>query len=112
MKDNWPYHLCFETLSNEMRLQILKRLQDHPYSVSDLCKELNEEQSKVSHSLAMLRTCNYVQVAQEGKKHIYSLTPAVREGLKVEKEHATIFDVIDRHVMSCCSSECKKMQSH
>ena len=112
MNQNTPYHLCFETLSNELRIQILKRLQDRAYSVSELCKELNEEQSKVSHSLSMLRTCNYVEVKQDGKKHIYSLKLAAVQGLKVQGSESTVFDIIDRHVATCCNFECKKLQSH
>ncbi len=111
MKENWPYHLCFETLSNDLRLRILKRLREHPYSVSELCKDLKEEQSKVSHSLSMLRLCNYVQVSQEGKRRVYSINPMAAEGLKTSS-NATVFDIIDQHVMSCCNFECKKLQSH
>lgn len=107
--NSWPYHLCFETLSSELRLQILKRLQERSYSVSELCSELHAEQSKVSHSLSMLRTCNYVEVKQDGKKRIYSLNPLVKDGLHASKPGANLFDLVDSHVAHCCNFECKKL---
>ncbi len=112
MTDAWPYHLCFETLSNDLRLQILQRLKERSYSVSELCEALSAEQSKVSHSLAMLRLCNYVDVESKGKNRIYSLNPVVREGLKLEENHANIFHLVDAHIAKCCHFECKKLTVH
>ncbi|MFH0954657.1 MAG: winged helix-turn-helix domain-containing protein [Candidatus Micrarchaeota archaeon] len=108
MNKNTPYRLCFETLSNDLRLQILRRLKKSPCSVSELCKETGEEQSKISHSLSTLRTCNYVRVSQDGKKRIYSLHPSLAKGLKGKKSNATIFDWVDLHKTSCCNLKCKK----
>ena len=62
-----PYKLCFETLANDLRLQILHELQLGPKSVSELAQALKAEQSRVSHSLEMLRACSYVGAERQGK---------------------------------------------
>ena len=62
-----PYHLCFETLANELRIEILRLLIEKPCSVQELSQKLDAEQSRVSHALKMLRTCSFVVVEKRGK---------------------------------------------
>ena len=42
-------------------------------SVTEICNELKEEQSKISHALTSLYSCNIVESRQDGKNKIYSL---------------------------------------
>ncbi|MHA1970468.1 MAG: ArsR/SmtB family transcription factor, partial [Candidatus Thorarchaeota archaeon] len=43
--------LFFKGLANETRLSLLRTLNKRPMSVSELCTELDYEQSRVSHNL-------------------------------------------------------------
>jgi len=63
----------FENFSNKTRIKIIETLLKKPKSVTEICKDINEEQSKVSHNLKKLAECNFVDAKQEGKKRIYSL---------------------------------------
>ena len=105
MKERPPYHRCFETLSSDLRLKILRELERGPQSVSDLADSLGVEQSRLSHSLSMLRTCHYVDVKTEGKKRIYSLDGRTRSSGPV----SDVWKAIDRHHRVCCNSICRKM---
>ena len=45
------YNVFFETIANKTRIQILETLEKSAMSVSEICKKLNQEQSKISHNL-------------------------------------------------------------
>ncbi len=64
------YHIFFRTVSNRIRVNVILSLAKSKKSVTELCKELNVEQSKLSHALRALRTCNIVKVKTAGKKRI------------------------------------------
>jgi DNA-binding transcriptional ArsR family regulator len=98
------YDLCFETLSNGLRIKILKSLSENPRTVSELAQELGVEQSRLSHSLSMLRECNYVNVKKEGKQRVYSLKDEI-----LEKKEGNLFEVIDAHVSEFCET-CGKIK--
>ena len=103
-----PYNLCFETFANELRVEIIQALMKKSMNVNELAEELKTEQSRLSHSLQMLRTCSYVEVTQKGKEHIYSLVPEVKNGLEFPSEKANIFQIVHRHAHTMCASGCKK----
>ena len=104
-----PYHLCFDTLANELRIDIIRALTKKSMSVQEIVKTLGVEQSKVSHSLQMLRTCSYVNVEQKGKERIYSLIDELKKGISSRKnQDAGIFSFIDEHANSYCSEGCRK----
>ncbi|MEM4755741.1 MAG: metalloregulator ArsR/SmtB family transcription factor [Candidatus Woesearchaeota archaeon] len=66
------YHLFFEKLGNELRLQILLLLYEHgPLPVTTIAKHLCQEQSKISHALAELSQCNLVFAEKKGRLHYY-----------------------------------------
>jgi len=88
-----PYHLCFEVLGNPLRIEIIKLLKEKPKSVGDLAKSLGEEQSKVSHSLAALKRCKFVESKRSGKKAIYSL----RQTFLKKLEGKDIFEALESH---------------
>ena len=77
-----PYHRCFETLANELRLDIVKALSKKEMCVTDLAEKLGVERSRVSHSLSLLKRCTIAHSKQEGKKQIYYLDSRLVKMLK------------------------------
>jgi len=91
--DSIPYHACFEVLGNPLRISIIQLLKAKPRSVSELVEQLGEEQSKVSHSLAVLKKCSFVEAKRKGKQIIYSL----RETFLKEIKEGDIFSAMKKH---------------
>ncbi len=89
------YHVFFSRLSNPLRIDIISSLEKKPKSVNQLCKELNVEQSKISHALKELRSCNIIKFEQKGKQRMYNLNETI----------IPILRLIECHGKSCCS-EC------
>ena len=81
------YHIFFSKLSNKLRIDIISSLEKKSKSVSGLSKELDIEQSKLSHALKELRECNIVNVKQKGKQRIYSLSKTIIPILKLISCH-------------------------
>ncbi|MBI4052906.1 MAG: winged helix-turn-helix transcriptional regulator [Candidatus Diapherotrites archaeon] len=101
-----PYSHCLETLGNELRLQIIRELGERPKSVQVLCKNLNVEQSRLSHSLQILKRCNFVEVKPDGKQRIYSLKSDLLTGYKEGKKD--LFELLDSHIKDFCGNDCKQ----
>jgi len=78
----------FKTLCNETRLSIILCLKKNPKNVSAIMKELEMEQSRVSHNLQCLEKNGFVRVRKDGKQRIYSLNKDTIEPiLKDVKKH-------------------------
>jgi len=92
------YHIFFSNLANPLRVNIISCLKEKNQSVSDLGKKLKSEQSKLSHALANLRSCNIVYVKKKGKERIYSLN---------KKTILPILNLIDKHAKLNCKGNCK-----
>jgi DNA-binding transcriptional ArsR family regulator len=92
MKCN-AYHVFFQNLANPLKTQIVQELKKKPMSVSELMKEINTEQSKLSHALMNLRKCHIVNAKQIGKQRIYSLN---------KKTIVPILKIIDKHKTNFC----------
>lgn len=92
------YHLFFSNLANELRMDIILALRGSPLGVSEIAEKLNQEQSKVSHALTSLKSCNVVEAERDGKKMIYSLN---------KKTINPILDLIDAHAKTFCKGNCK-----
>ena len=86
MKPN-TYHVFFSKLSNKFRIDIVTSLEENPKSVMELSKELDVEQSKLSHALSELKECNIVNFEQKGKQRIYSLSRTIIPILRLIKCH-------------------------
>ena len=93
------YQLFFKAFSNKTRFEIIKLLRKKPKSVTELCKELKFEQSRVSHNLKCLEACGFVSSKWDKKNKIYFL----------DKEHIIpILNNVDRHIkvynkrLECC----------
>lgn len=67
------YMVFFKTLCNETRLNIILCLEKSPKHVSQIIKETNMEQSRVSHNLQCLVKNGFVTVEQKGKQRVYTL---------------------------------------
>ncbi|HNW05889.1 MAG TPA: metalloregulator ArsR/SmtB family transcription factor [archaeon] len=94
----------FSVLSNELRWKIVKSLYKKEMTVSQICQALEEEQSKVSHSLRALLDCNFVFSKRQGKNIIYSLNrKTIRPLIKIVNIHAK-----DYCKTKCCKKEAKK----
>jgi DNA-binding transcriptional ArsR family regulator len=98
MKCN-SYEKFFETFGNKTRIKIIGLLKNKESSVNDICLNLNEEQSKISHNLKILARCNIVNVKKEGKKRIYSLN---------KETILPILNFVDIHVKKNCCKKCIK----
>ncbi|MBN2067300.1 MAG: winged helix-turn-helix transcriptional regulator [Candidatus Diapherotrites archaeon] len=104
--DSTPFHLCFEVLGNPLRIKAIQSLRKSPKSVGQLVKETGEEQSKVSHSLAALRKCQFIEGKRQGKKMVYSL----RKQFLNKIEECDIFTALEKHYADhgckCWKCEC------
>ena len=83
------YKLFFKALSNTTRFKIVQLLRKRPKNVSQICRELNFEQSRVSHNLKALVACGFIHYKWDGKNKIYSL----------DKQYIVpILENIDKHI--------------
>lgn len=83
------YRLFFKAFSNRTRFEIIKLLRNKPRSVTEICKELSFEQSRVSHNLKCLEACGFVSFIWNGKNKIYFLN---------KKHIIPILNNIDKHI--------------
>jgi len=93
------YETFFLNFANKTKLDIILTLKDKSLSVTELVNKLNQEQSKISHSLKKLESCNILKVEQKGKQRIYSLN------------HQTVIPIlklVEQHVKSHCVGGCCK----
>ncbi len=82
-------YMFFSTLSNPTRLAILELLREGSKNVTDMAKELNQEQSMISHNLQPLEKCGFVFKERRRKERIYSLNKETMEPLfKIFTYHA------------------------
>jgi DNA-binding transcriptional ArsR family regulator len=68
--NNKTYHIFFSKLASPLKIEIIALLKKNEkgLSVSEITKTMWIEQSKLSHALADLRSCNLVTVKQKGKQ--------------------------------------------
>lgn len=107
-----PYHLCFETLANDLRVRIMDGLSRKPMTVGEIARLVNAERSTVSHSLQVLRDCSYVYSQKQGKEMTYFLAPRVLEDLNsTQVQGSGLFRFMDAHIEKFCNNECKKIKN-
>jgi DNA-binding transcriptional ArsR family regulator len=95
----FSYYSFFETIANSTRMKIIESLMKGDKSVNEICDEVKEEQSKISHSLRKLMECNFLEVQRQGKKRVYSLN---------KETVVPILQLVDKHVSKFCNKECLK----
>ena len=88
-----PSYIFFKRLSNPLRIRIIDSLVKKPKTVTDLSKDLNVEQSKLSHALQCLYCCSIVHRKKKGKNIIYSLN---------KETILPIFKLIQKHEKKFC----------
>jgi len=94
------YAIFFRNLANPLKLKIISILAEKPMNVNDITRELNAEQSKVSHALALLRCCSIVTAKKVGKERIYSLN---------KETILPMLKLIDKHENKYCD-KCKALK--
>lgn len=92
-----PYKLFFGTLANNQRLEIVNLLRKGLKNVTQICRELNFNQTTVSHNLAILKKCSFVFVKKNGKERLYSIN------MKTIKP---LMELIDDHTEEFCKYLC------
>ena len=100
--DSHDVSLCFETLANELRVQILKLLEENPMNVTEMTEKLGVERTRVSHSLEMLRNCKLVSMTKQGKEHIYAINTASPFFSKEQK--GGLFSLMHEHKGKSCGN--------
>ncbi|HZW56121.1 MAG TPA: metalloregulator ArsR/SmtB family transcription factor [Nitrososphaerales archaeon] len=83
------YVLVFKVLSNQVRLKLIEALRDGERDVGQLCSDIKEEQTRVSHELKCLTVCGFANYRRDGKRIIYSLN---------SKTVIPILDAASKHV--------------
>jgi DNA-binding transcriptional ArsR family regulator len=98
------YNIFFGNLANPLKIGIILSLREETKNVSEIVKDLNVEQSKISHALHSLKACNIVTMKQRGKERVYSLNQdTIVPMLNLIDKHATI------HCQNkSCMKECEK----
>jgi len=91
------YHIFFRNLANPLKVKIITELKKKSLTVTELTEILKEEQSKISHALANLKSCNIVKSLSKGKQRIYSLN---------KETIIPILEIIDQHKKSYCPVGC------
>jgi ArsR family transcriptional regulator, zinc-responsive transcriptional repressor len=93
------YENFFINFANKNRLKIILCLKEKSMNVSEIVKEIEEEQSAVSHNLKILSDCKIVKNERKGKEKIYSLN---------EKTVLPLLEIVDKHVEANCKEKCSK----
>jgi ArsR family transcriptional regulator, zinc-responsive transcriptional repressor len=91
------YHIFFTNLANPLKMDIILSLREKEKNVGEIVKDLNFEQSKISHALASLKRCNIVKSKHDGKQRIYSLN---------KDTILPMLNMIDKHAMTHCGKKC------
>lgn len=91
--------MFFEAISSKIRMEILCLLREKPMSVTEICRALSEEQSKVSHNLKKMAECRVIEARKHGKLRIYSLN---------KQTIIPILDLVEKHVRQFCKGNCQK----
>ncbi len=91
------YHIFFFFFSNPLKIGIILELRKGDKNVTELVKELDVEQSKISHALTSLKNCNIVKVKTKGKERVYSLN---------KDSIVPMLNLIDKHAACYCKNKC------
>ncbi|PIN90290.1 hypothetical protein COU57_03890 [Candidatus Pacearchaeota archaeon CG10_big_fil_rev_8_21_14_0_10_32_14] len=93
------YKIFFGTLVSGSRLKIINLLRNGKRNVSEIMEELDMDQTCVSHDLARLKQCGFVNMEIDGKYRNYTLN---NETIK------PLMDIIDKHMSGNCVHILKK----
>lgn len=85
------YREFFRALGNQTRFAIVQLLREKPHYVGEIVEELRMEQSRVSHNLACLLNCGFVEWEWQGKNKVYRLNSDLLPILSGIEKHLTRF---------------------
>ncbi|MEK6792375.1 MAG: metalloregulator ArsR/SmtB family transcription factor [Nanoarchaeota archaeon] len=94
------YKIFFGTLVSEPRLKIINLLINGKKNVSEIMKEMDMNQTTVSHDLARLKQCGFVNFEIDKKYRYYSLN---METIK------PLMNLIEKHMSKYCIHILKSM---
>lgn len=90
------YREFFRALSNQTRFSIVQLLRSRPHYVNEMVEKLGIEQSRVSHNLACLLNCGFVEWDWNGKNKVYRLNSDLQPILSgIEKHLAKYAPALD-----------------
>ena len=87
------YKIFLGTLVSEPRLKIINFLRHGRKNVSEIIGKLKVDQTSVSHDLARLKKCGFVQVEVDGKFRYYKLN---------EETIKPLMETIEKHMSKHC----------
>ena len=88
------YKIFFGTLVSSPRIRIINLLRKGRKNVSQIVNELGMDQTAVSHDLARLKKCGFVNVEVDRKYRYYRLNEAtIRPLMELIDEHMSQFCV-------------------
>ena len=103
-KENYEaYKIFFGTLVSESRLKIISLLKKGRKNVSEIVKELKTDQTSVSHDLARLKRCGFVNVEIDRKFRYYNLN---------EQTIKPLIELIDKHMLEYCIHILRVIKTH
>ena len=86
------YELFFETLSNKTRLRIIDFLmKSGPRRATDIARQMELNQTTVSHNLRRLERCGFVVAEKNGKERIYGISKDAKPLLNLLERHTERF---------------------
>jgi len=78
----------FKIFGDSTRIRILYDLFDRDKNVTEICEDLEMNQSAVSHQLKILKTSKLITARREGKAMVYALADEhVKTIIAMGKEH-------------------------
>jgi ArsR family transcriptional regulator len=95
--NKYSYHIFFTNLANPLKIGVILILRKGEKNVGEISKEMKVEQSKISHALHSLKSCNIVNMKQKGKERIYSLN---------KDTILPMLELIDKHSLIHCKGRC------
>jgi DNA-binding transcriptional ArsR family regulator len=81
------YREFFRALSNQTRFSIVQLLRGKPHYVNEMVEKLGIEQSRISHNLACLLNCGFVEWEWTGKNKVYRLNSDLQPILTGIEKH-------------------------
>ena len=87
------YKIFFGTLASEPRLRILNLLRKKKMNVSEIADNTGMNQTFVSHNLARLKKCGFLDIENDGKFRYYKLN---------DKTIRPLLNLIDEHMSKNC----------
>jgi DNA-binding transcriptional ArsR family regulator len=90
------YNIFFSNLANPLKIGIILSLKEKEKNVTTITKDLNVEQSKISHALTSLKACNIINVEQKGKERVYTLN---------KDTIVPMLDLINKHANVHCKNK-------